>query len=159
MKTCNDVTEKILNGMGNDPDVMAHIADCSDCKELAENAKLIRLNPGTMSPSPVLDTAIHNMAVLAMESRKERPRYFRRAIIRAGAAAVLAISACVLGVIYAPGKTIEKNPAQTPAVAAIDYSLYTMEGEKELLSLAMEIQGTAELFAQVSNSGSRYYNY
>ena len=159
MKTCNDVTEKILNGFENDPEVMAHLADCSECKELAENAKQIRLEPGMMTPPPALDMAIHNMAVAAAEARKERPLYFRRATIRVSAAAVLALCACVIGVFYMPGKKMEKTvavQASPVSAAAIDYSYYTMEGEKELLSLSLEIQGTAEMFTQVANSGSRF---
>ena len=109
MKTCNDVTEKILNGFENDPEVMAHLADCPECKELAENAKQIRLKPGMMTPPPALDMAIHNMAVVAAASRKERPLYFRRAIIRVSAAAVLALCACVLGVLHTPAKKVEKG--------------------------------------------------
>ena len=158
MKTCNDVIEKILNGIENDPEVMAHLSDCSECKELAENVKQIRLKPGMMTPPPALDMAIHNMAVAAAEARKERPLYFRRAIIRVSAAAVLALCACVIGVFYMPGKKMEKTVAvqAVPSAAAIDYSYYTMEGEKELLSLSLEIQGTAEMFTQVANSGSRF---
>ena len=161
MKTCNDVTEKILNGFENDPEVMAHLMDCSECKELAENAKQIRLEPGMMTPPPALDMAIHNMAVAAAEARKERPLYFRRAIIRVSAAAVLALCACVIGVFYTPGEKMEKAVAavqKKPAAAstAVDYSYFTMEGEKELLSLSMEIQGTAEMFTQVANSGNRF---
>jgi hypothetical protein len=160
MKTCNDVTEKILNGFENDPEVMAHLADCPECKELAENAKQIRLKPGMMTPPPALDMEIHNMAVVAAESRKERPLYFRRAIIRVSAAAVLALCACVLGVLHTPSKKVEKGVVaaqkKTASAAVVDYSYYTMEDEKELLSLSMEIQGTAELFTQVANSGSRF---
>jgi hypothetical protein len=159
MKTCNDVTEKLLNGFENDPEVMAHLMDCSECKELAENSKQIRLEPGMMTPPPALDMAIHNMAVAAAEARKERPLYFRRAILRVSAAAVLALCACVIGVFYMPGEKMEKTVAvqKVPSSAAsIDYSYYTMEGEKELLSLSLEIQGTAEMFTQVANSGNRF---
>jgi hypothetical protein len=58
-----------------------------------------------------------------------------------------------------PGEKMEKTVAvqKVPSSAAsIDYSYYTMEGEKELLSLSLEIQGTAEMFTQVANSGSRF---
>ena len=145
MKTCDDVMEKILSGMGKDPDVMAHTANCPECKKLAEDAVQIRLDGGVKAPSPALDTAIHNMAVLELERRKERPLLFRRAILHISAAAVLA-----------------KQTSTAPTVAELqrlDQLLYTAEGEKELFNLSLEIQRADELFASVGSSGSRYYNY
>lgn len=168
MKTCDDVMEKILSGMGKDPDVMAHTANCPECKKLAEDAAQIRLDGGVKAPSPALDTAIHNMAVLELERRKERPLLFRRAILHISAAAVLAICACVLGLHFAPENTVKTTPvlakqtSTAPTVAELqrlDQLLYTAEGEKELFNLSLEIQRADELFASVGSSGSRYYNY
>lgn len=166
MKTCDDVMEKILSGMVNDPEVTEHIVNCPDCKQLMEDAAAFRLSPDAGVPSPALDTAIHNMAILEQEHRKERPLIFRRAIFRTGAAAVLAVCACIAGIFLVPENRSTpvlaentKNNTVQAEMQQFDRFLYTTEGEKELFNLSMEIQRADEMFASVNSAGSRFYNY